>query len=140
MRAFSCIGIMLILVLLCPACTSQYKEMLDTTPGMHINEIIAFWGRPSTHNAQSYTWKEHDTVDHAGYWGTREQKVNHYDKDGKLTGYSTVNVPYYNEPYTSTYWCDTTLFTDPKGVIIGYQYDGNSCSKTLPVQDLTKKP
>ncbi len=140
MRVFPYAGIMLILLLLCPACAPQYKEMLDTTPGMHINEVIAFWGRPNTHTAQSYTWKEHATVNHAGHWGTRRQEIVHYDNHGKRTGSSVIDVPYYNEPYTSTNWCDTTLFTDAHGVIIGYQYDGNDCSKTLPMHDQTKKP
>lgn len=113
----------------CALLKHPYAQALENMKGGDIQLAISRLGEPGStaeHRFIRRTWQTRREVDHAGYWTTRTETSEHYDKEGRKV-VTTTEIPEYIEPWTEVLWCNTTIDATPEGVITSYQWDGNDC-------------
>jgi hypothetical protein len=90
------------------AMTADYEKILRSWVGHDIDELVASWGPPS----EKYTFKNGESV---FTWRNTSNSVSR-----------SMNGAFHSETVT-THWCKTTFTTNAEGIIISWQWEGNSC-------------
>lgn len=108
------------------ATTENYRALLETWKGNNINAYIASNGSPNStlplpNGDMVYTWNK--TFRRGSYSNTTHLPVS--------TPYSRSHGYNYDSDYTDTLYyakaCKTDIFTNSKGEIINYRFEGNHC-------------
>ena len=104
-----------------------YTNYLNPKVGHSIDAIIAQWGPPSKIEGQAYTWRQRETINYRGYWGTKTQVSNLYDKKGNFIGTAETEVQHYYEPSSETKRCTTTFYVDGNKNVTSFEFKDADC-------------
>lgn len=129
LRLLKITGYCLLLTLVTAGCSGVhlYQEMLDESfKGQSIDRMVQEFGQPDEKSSGSYTWRKSRDWTKAGYWSSYRQTVDVYDSKGQVIGTAEVDTPYYQEPITYNYWCNTRAFFNESKIVTGFEFAGSS--------------
>lgn len=100
--------------------TANYKKMLDTWNGTHIDKLVSSWGIPH----RSYKLSTDGTV------------IEYMRSDTIQTGGFYMPLPGLPmgmvSSTTKTRWCKTIFTVGPNGFILSSHFEGNNCRSFPP--------
>jgi len=124
-----------ILTIIGSATTKNYKIMLNTWKGVHVDNLIASWGPPQSSYTLSNGGKvieyvRQRTFQTGGYTVPKKERDVGISSRGDI--YIVNKKTYVEKPVkTHNRYCITRFTISPYGIIVGWSFEGNDCRARL---------
>jgi hypothetical protein len=131
------------------ATTANYKKILNTWVGSHVDNLVSSWGPPQgsfklSHGSVVIEYINSRDTQVGGYTYTvpettyRSGSVSTHGIGGSSSGtYSDTSTTYVQKQapvYTVNLICKTRFTVNPQGIIAKWSWQGNNCTVLPPKQ------
>ena len=138
------LSLMVVLLFVLAGCktTENYKKVLNTWVGVHVDNLVMQWGPPSnsyplSNGGQVLEYRSDYNVQMGGNTVNVPQTTYHRGnintfgggnpQFGNYSGSSTTYVQQTTPVYNIRQWCTTRITINENGIITDWAFDGNNC-------------